>query len=143
VAEVGRVLAKYGLAEWLSHTRFERPKRILTGKEGELLAKESHAARIRLAITELGTTYIKFGQMLSTRPDLVGPAVAEELAKLQHGVPPDAVETSLATVAAELGQPVNELFAEFNPVPIGSASIGQVHGARLPDGREEGTASGN
>ncbi len=136
MAEVGRVLAKYGLAEWLSHTRFERPKRILTGKEGELLAKESHAARIRLAITELGTTYIKFGQMLSTRPDLVGPAVAEELAKLQHGVPPDAVETSLATVAAELGQPVNELFAEFNPVPIGSASIGQVHGARLPDGRE-------
>jgi ubiquinone biosynthesis protein len=136
VAEVGRVLARYELAEWLSHTKFESPKGILTGKEGEPLAKESHAARIRLAITELGTTYIKFGQMLSTRPDLVGPDVAEELAKLQHNVPPDAVETSLATLTAELGQPVEELFAEFNPVPIGSASIAQVYGARLRDGQE-------
>jgi ubiquinone biosynthesis protein len=136
VGEVGRVLAKYELAEWLSHSKFESPKEILTDKDGDLLAKESHPARIRLALTELGTTYIKFGQMLSTRPDLVGPAVAAELAKLQHSVPPDAVETSLATVAAELGQPANELFAEFDPAPIGSASIGQVHRARLPDGRE-------
>ena len=93
VAEVGSVLAKYELAEWLSHTRFERPKGIFTDKEGEALARQSHAARIRLAITELGTTYIKFGQTLSTRPDLVGPDVAEELAKLQHSVPPDAAET--------------------------------------------------
>ncbi|HTZ19824.1 MAG TPA: AarF/UbiB family protein, partial [Opitutaceae bacterium] len=73
---------------------------------------------------------------LSTRPDLVGPEVADELAKLQHGVPPDPPEVARATIAAELGRPVNEIFAEFEATPIGSASIGQVHRARLPDGRE-------
>ncbi len=134
LSEIVNVLAKYGLAEWLSHTEFDRPKKLFTGKDGEVLAELSHAARIRLAVTELGATYIKFGQMLSTRPDLVGPEVADELAKLQHGVPADAPEAVLATVAAELGRPVNKIFAEFDPVPIGSASIGQVHGARLPDG---------
>ncbi|MGA3006444.1 MAG: AarF/ABC1/UbiB kinase family protein [Opitutaceae bacterium] len=136
IGEVVGVLAKYGLAEWLSRTEFESPKKLLTGKEGELLADQSHATRIRLALTELGTTYIKFGQMLSTRPDLVGQEVADELAKLQHSVPPDPPEVALATVAAELGRPVGEIFAEFDPVPVGSASIGQVHRARLPDGRE-------
>jgi ubiquinone biosynthesis protein len=136
IGEVVGILSKYGLAEWLSHTEFERPKNFLTGGEGELLARESHATRIRLALTELGTTYIKFGQMLSTRPDLVGQKVADELAKLQASVPPDPPEIVLVTVAAELGRPVSEIFAEFNPVPIGSASIGQVHGARLSDGRE-------
>jgi ubiquinone biosynthesis protein len=133
---VAGVLAKYGLADWLSHTELERPKRLFTGREGEVLAEQSHAARIRLAATELGTTYIKFGQMLSTRPDLVGQEVADELAKLQHGVPPDAPEVALATVAAELGRPAKEIFAEFDPAPVGSASIGQVHRARLQDGQE-------
>jgi ubiquinone biosynthesis protein len=135
IGEVVSILAKYRLAAWLSHTEFESQKKIFVGKEGELLAEQSHATRIRLAVTELGTTYIKFGQMLSTRPDLVGQEVADELAKLQHGVPPDAPEVARATIAAELGRPVNEIFAEFDAPPIGSASIGQVHGARLPDGR--------
>jgi len=135
IGEVVGVLAKYGLAEWLSHTEFERAKKLFSGKEGELLAGQSRATRIRLALTELGTTYIKFGQMLSTRPDLVGPEVADELAKLQHGVPPDAPEIARATIATELGRPVEKIFAEFDPTPIGSASIGQVHRARLPDGR--------
>ena len=88
VGEVVGVLAKYGLADWLSGTEFERSKQFFVGQEGELLARESRAARIRLAATELGTTYIKFGQMLSTRPDLVGHEVAAELTKLQDGVPP-------------------------------------------------------
>jgi ubiquinone biosynthesis protein len=74
--------------------------------------------------------------MLSTRPDLVGQDVADELSRLQEGVPPDPPEVTLATVAAELGRPVSEIFAEFNPTPIGSASIGQVHGARLQEGCE-------
>ncbi len=136
IGEVVGVLAKHRLAEWLSQTEFDSQKSHLTGGEGELPAKQSHATRIRLAVTELGTTYIKFGQMLSTRPDLVGQEVADELAKLQDGVPPDEPEVALATIATELGRPANEIFAEFNSIPIGSASIGQVHGARLPDGRE-------
>ena len=80
VGEVVGVLAKYGLADWLSGTELERPKRFFVGKDGAVLANESHAARIRLAAIELGTTYIKLGQMLSTRPDLVGEEVAAELA---------------------------------------------------------------
>jgi ubiquinone biosynthesis protein len=132
--EVVSVLAKYGLAEWLSHTEFERPKKLFTGKDGEVLAEQSRGARIRLALTELGVTYIKFGQMLSTRPDLVGPEVADELAKLQHGVPADPPEVAMAAVAAELGRPVDKVFAEFDSKPVGSASIGQVHAARMPDG---------
>ena len=123
IGEVVSVLAKYGLAEWLSHTEFKSQTRFLIGQEGELLAEQSHATRIRLAVTELGTTYIKFGQMLSTRPDLVGPEVADELAQLQRRVPPDPPEVAFATIAAELGRPVTEIFAEFDSAPIGSASI--------------------
>src|SRR5687767_5723335 len=134
VGEVVGVLAKYGLADWLSGTEFERSKSLFTGKEGELLARESRATRIRLAATELGPTYIKLGQMLSTRPDLVGQEVADELAKLQDGVPPDAPDVTLATVAAELGCPVKDVFSEFSSTPLGSASIGQVHAARLLEG---------
>ena len=111
IGEVVGVLAKHRLAEWLSQTEFDSQKSHLTGGEGELPAKQSHATRIRLAVTELGTTYIKFGQMLSTRPDLVGQEVADELAKLQDGVPPDEPEVALASIATELGRPENEIFA--------------------------------
>jgi ubiquinone biosynthesis protein len=135
VGAVVAVLAKYGLSDWLSHTDFDRAKKVFTSQQGESLTELTRAARIRMALTELGTTYIKFGQMLSTRPDLIGQEVADELAKLQQGVPPDPPEVVFATVAAELGRPVKEVFAEFDPAPIGSASIGQVHGALLPDGR--------
>jgi len=136
IGEVVGVLTKYRLAEWLGQTEVGSRKNHLTGKQAELSAKQSHATRIRLAVTELGATYIKFGQMLSTRADLVGQDVADELAKLEDGVPPDEPEVALATIATELGRPVNEIFAELDPKPIGSASIGQVHGARLRDGRK-------
>lgn len=136
VCDVVSVLTKYGLADWLSHTEFVHSKRLLRGREGELLAQQTRAVRIRLAAVELGTTYIKLGQMLSTRADLVGLDVANELAKLQEGVPPDAPEVTLATVATELGRPVSECFTDFDPTTIGSASIGQVHRACLPDGRK-------
>jgi ubiquinone biosynthesis protein len=133
--EVVSVLARYGLVEWLSRTDFEGPKKFFTSQGGEPLADQSRATRIRLALTELGTTSIKLGQMLSTRPDLIGEDVATELAKLQEHVPSDPPETVMATVAAELGQPVDELFEEFVPTPVASASIGQAHLARLKDGR--------
>jgi ubiquinone biosynthesis protein len=132
--EVGGILAKYGLADWLSSSGFEFPKKYLKSRDGELLADGSRPTRIRLAVSELGTTYIKLGQMLSTRGDLVGWEIAEELAKLQTDAPPDPPEASLATVEAELGKPASEVFAEFDAVPMASASIGQVHRARLHDG---------
>jgi ubiquinone biosynthesis protein len=132
--EVGTILAKYGLADWLAHSGFEFPKKFFESRGGETLTEQSRPARVRLAFAELGTTYIKLGQMLSTRGDLVGWELAEELAKLQTDVPPDPPDVATALLAQELGRPVEDLFAEFSPVPDASASIGQVHRARLHDG---------
>jgi ubiquinone biosynthesis protein len=133
--EVVGILAKYGLAEWLAHTGFEGAKKFLTTHAGERLADQSRATRIRLALTELGTTFIKLGQMLSTRPDLVGEEVATELARLQEHAPPDPPEATLATIAEELGRPAGDVFATFDAQPVASASIGQAHFATLSDGR--------
>src|SRR5207245_9256846 len=91
-------------------------------------------ARIRLALTELGPTFIKFGQVLSTRPDIVGLPLATELTKLQAQLPADAPTIVRTMIKAELGRPVEELFAAFDDVPLASASIGQVHAATLNDG---------
>lgn len=132
--EVGSILAKYGLADWLSHSGFEFPKKFFSSREGEVLTQQSRPARVRLAFSELGTTYIKLGQMLSTRGDLVGWELADELAKLQTDVPPDPPDIATGLLRKELNRPVEELFAEFSTVPTASASIGQVHHARLKDG---------
>ena len=136
LGEVGGILAKYGLADWLASSGFEMPKRFFTNSDGELLTEQSRATRIRMAVSELGTTYIKLGQMLSTRGDLVGWEVAEELVKLQTDVRPDAPEVAELTLVTELKKPVSELFAAFAAEPLASASIGQVHCARLHDGTE-------
>src|SRR5882724_8203556 len=82
VAEIARVLAKYGLGDWLARLDSSFVKRWTRGTELARLTTFTHEARIRLALTELGATFIKFGQVLSTRPDLVGPALANELAQL-------------------------------------------------------------
>jgi len=87
--------------------------------------------RIRLALEELGAVFIKLGQALSTRPDIVPPDIAIELTKLQDCVPPFPGEQAQAIIEAELGKPVGELFAEFDVVPMASASVAQVHAARL------------
>jgi ubiquinone biosynthesis protein len=86
-------------------------------------------------LTELGTTFIKIGQMLSTRPDIIGPALAEELGQLRSNTPPDSPETVRATIQAELGKPVTDLFQDFDEGSFASASIGQVHRARLANGQ--------
>ena len=91
---------------------------------------------MREAFTELGTTFIKMGQILSTRPDLVGPEITDELAKLQSGTPADPPEVVREIIANELGAAPEELFLEFNDVAAASASIGQVHFAKLKDGTE-------
>ena len=136
VGEVVSILAKYGLADWLAGGGFELPKKFLFSDAGDKLTDSTRPERIRMAVAELGTAYIKLGQMLSTRGDLVGWEVAEELTKLQTEVQPDSAETTLLTVSTELGKPIAELFAEFAPEPMASASIGQVHRARLHDGTD-------
>ena len=132
--EILSVLSKYGLADWLSRLNIEMFKTQLKGSQGEALALQTPERRIRLALTELGPTYIKLGQLLSTRPDLVGIALAEELKQLRDDVPADDPATVRRTIEIELGQPAEELFAEFEDVPVASASIGQVHRARLKTG---------
>ena len=133
-SEIFGVLSKYGLADWLSHSNFEFAKARLQNREGEILALLSREARIRLTLTELGPTFIKLGQLMSTRPDVVGVALADELKQLQTATPADTPEQIRQTVETELGQPIEDLFDDFELTPIASASIGQVHKARLKTG---------
>ncbi len=92
--------------------------------------------RLRMALEELGPTFIKLGQVLSTRPDLLPPAYIAELAKLQDTVPPAPWEPVRAQIEAELGAPPEEIFAFLDPQPLAAASLAQVHAAILPDGSE-------
>lgn len=132
--EILSVLSKYGLADWLSRLNIERFKTQLKGGRGEALALQTPEQRIRLALTDLGPTFIKLGQLLSTRPDLVGVPLAEELTRLRDQVPADNPAAVRQIIEVELGQPAEELFAEFDDTPVASASIGQVHRARLHSG---------
>ncbi|RMG15532.1 MAG: hypothetical protein D6731_08190 [Planctomycetota bacterium] len=92
--------------------------------------------RIRLALEELGPTFVKLGQVMATRPDLIPMSLCDELRHLQDEVAPFDVQGIRAHVEAELGRPIDELFAEFQDEPLAAASIAQVHRARLRDGRE-------
>ncbi len=132
--EIVRVLSKYGLADWLAQTNIEFAKDQLKHRDGEVLARLTREARIRLTLAELGPTFIKLGQLLSTRADMTGKELAEELKLLQAATPADPPEVVRKTVETELGMTLDDLFAEFDLVPIASASIGQVHRARLKSG---------
>jgi predicted unusual protein kinase regulating ubiquinone biosynthesis (AarF/ABC1/UbiB family) len=105
-------------------------------KVSEAERKRDRAVRFRTALVELGPTFIKLGQFLSVRRDLLDAEMADELATLQDNVPPFSAEQAIRTIAAELGQEPDKLFLEFDNVPLASASIGQVHRARLHDGRQ-------
>ena len=93
------------------------------------------AVRLRLALEALGPIFVKFGQMLSTRRDLVPVDIADELAKLQDSVPPFPSVQAVAVLEETYGKPLAQVFAEFDTTPVASASVAQVHFARLPDGR--------
>jgi ubiquinone biosynthesis protein len=134
-SEVVRVLVKYGLAAWLEGTEWAPARRLLTSHTGEILTDQPFPVRLRMALTDLGTTFIKLGQVLGTRPDLVGLDIAAELAKLQSGTPADPPEVVVATVEKELGRPISECFLEFEREALASASVGQVHRAKLLSGR--------
>ena len=136
VVEIATVLTKYGLADGFSRIDAGFLRRFVRHIPLHSLTELSQAERVRLAFTDLGTTFIKLGQMLSTRRDLVGGELAAELTQLQTNVPADPFETTRATVEAELKRPIKELFTRFDEVPVASASIGQAHRATLPDGRE-------
>ncbi len=89
-----------------------------------------------MALEELGATFVKLGQILSTRADLLPPDYQAELAKLQDAAPPVPWEVIAETLGMELGQPIAACFATFDPTPLAAASIGQAHAATLPNGAE-------
>jgi len=132
---IQRVLVKHGLDEIVWRTHLFRPLAWL----GRLLAfgrrDKPLGVRLREALEELGPIFIKFGQALSVRPDLLPPAIAAELAKLQDQVPPFAGEQAAAALELAFGRPAEQVFAEFDRTPLAAASIAQVHAARLQDGR--------
>ena len=132
--EIIVVLRRYGLADWLSNLRVDFIRDWLKDNQGVPLASYSREARVRMALTELGPTFIKLGQVLSLRPDLVGSEQAAELQQLQSQVPADPFEQIKAVVETELKLPINEAFSEFSELSMASASIGQVHAAKLIDG---------
>jgi ubiquinone biosynthesis protein len=132
--EIMTVLAKYGLVDWLGRVDSRWARSILRRAGTAELAAKPTAERVRHALAELGTTFIKFGQILSTRPDLVGPEMAAELAKLQTSAPADSIDTVRKTFTDELGLPPETVFESFDAKPLASASIAQVHTARLKGG---------
>ena len=95
----------------------------------KLVAAHTRPRHLRLALEELGTTFIKLGQILSTRADLLPPEYLVELRKLQDAAPPVPFEEIRQAIVTELGQPLENLFSEFNASPLAAASIGQAHAA--------------
>jgi ubiquinone biosynthesis protein len=134
--EIAAVFARYGLAEWLSAVPLSWLREKLKTEKGEDIKTLSVGERVRRAFTDLGPTFIKLGQVLSTRPDVVGAEVAAQLSQLQAGTPADPSERIREVIRAELGRPPEELFERFDDEPLASASIAQVHRARLKTGQE-------
>lgn len=138
-SKIGRVLIRYRLDDLLDDTPAERWLKLarpFVPRASTEVAALSRGARLRLALQELGPIFVKFGQILSTRRDLMPPDIAAELSLLQDRVAPFDGHTARAIVEASLGQDIREVFEHFDTTPLASASIAQVHAARLPGGRE-------
>ena len=131
------VSLRFGLDEFiLGHERVRALRWVLKILLFRRRLDAPRGVRLRLALEALGPIFVKFGQLLSTRRDLLPADIADELARLQDQVPPFAAEFVLAALTRAYHRPVNEVFAEFEPVAVASASVAQVHFARLHDGRE-------
>jgi ubiquinone biosynthesis protein len=138
--EIQRVLLRHGLDDYVRATHLYRPLRFLFFLSPlvwfERRRTMSRGARLRRALEELGPIFVKFGQAVSTRRDLLPADIADELAMLQDRVPPFPGATARALIEQAYGQPLTEVFASFEETPLAAASIAQVHAARLPGGRE-------
>lgn len=134
---IQRVLVRHGLDEIITATHFLRPLRFLFYLFPRARdVSEPIGKRIRLALIELGPIFIKFGQAVSTRRDLLPPDIADELAQLQDKVPPFPAEEAIEILNKSYGKSVDDIFSRFDKEPLAAASIAQVHTAALQDGTE-------
>ena len=138
--EIQRVLVRHGLDEYVTAAHLYRPLMFLYFLQPSTWFERrrggSRGERLRLALEELGPIFIKFGQAVSTRRDLLPPDIADELARLQDRVPPFPGAEAQRAIELALGAPVAALFGSFEEAPLAAASIAQVHAATLKDGRE-------
>ena len=132
--EIYKVLKKNDFGYLIEENTFFKKFPFLRNRsEEEEFPDESVPLRIRKVLEELGPAYIKLGQMLSTRPDLVGIEIAEELQKLRDNTPTTPFNEMKEVIESELGTPLDEIYIDIDETPIGSASIGQVYKAKLKD----------
>jgi ubiquinone biosynthesis protein len=138
--EIQRVLLKHGLDDFVRATHLYRPLRFFFYLSPvvwfERRRRASRGERLRLALEELGPIFVKFGQAVSTRRDLLPLDIADELAKLQDRVPPFPGSIARASIERAYGHSIDSAFASFDETPLAAASIAQVHAATLRDGRE-------
>jgi len=134
------VFISYGFDELLDLLKLDQfitsGLKLVSKERDKPVSRYSRAERIRMAIEELGPTYVKLGQILSTRPDLIPMELVNELSRLQDRVPPCSYEEISAVVFKELGAPPEKAYTTFETEPLASASIGQVHRATLKDGEK-------
>jgi len=135
LSEIAQVAARHGFGYFLRRNRLGDLLPGGNGRDGDA-AVSDRGRRLREMLDELGPTFVKFGQLLSTRPDVVPPDIVIELRGLQDDVTPFPFEQVREMIEVELGLTVEQAFVEFDELPIASASIGQVHRAVLPDGQE-------
>jgi ubiquinone biosynthesis protein len=140
LVRIQRVMVRHGLDDLIAETHLLRPLRYLfllsPWTLGSGRTEGSRAARIREALQELGPIYVKLGQSLSTRQDILPKDIGTELAKLQDRVPPFSAEVAAEYIERSYGKPANEVFAAFEPEALAAASIAQVHAARLHSGED-------
>jgi ubiquinone biosynthesis protein len=134
------VLFRYGFGDIIDKLRLEQYLEIglqmISRKRSKKIETLSRAERVRMALEELGPTFIKMGQILSTRPDLLPVAFLQQLSRLQDKVPEFTFDVAKERVEKELGAPIGDVFREFRETPLASASIGQVYRARLINGED-------